>query len=51
MVNVSASMARPLADHIVDMVETVRRLGPNPVQAAIYKSYVVNHKSGMETAS
>ena len=38
MVNVSASMARPLADHIVDMVETVRGLGPNPVQAAIHKS-------------
>ena len=32
MVNVSAAMARPLADHITDMVETVRNLGPNPIR-------------------
>lgn len=31
MVNVSASMARPLADLILDMVETVRKLGPSPL--------------------
>ena len=31
MVNVSAAMARPLADIIIDMVETVRKLGPNPL--------------------
>lgn len=31
MVNVSAAMARPLADIIIDMTETVRRLGPNPL--------------------
>ncbi len=31
MVNVSAAMARPLADIITDMVETVRKLGPNPI--------------------
>jgi coenzyme F420-reducing hydrogenase delta subunit len=31
MVNVSAAMARPLADVIIDMTETVRRLGPNPL--------------------
>lgn len=30
MVNVSAAMARPLADIIIDMIETVRQLGPNP---------------------
>ena len=30
MVNISAAMARPLADIITDMVETVRELGPNP---------------------
>jgi F420-non-reducing hydrogenase iron-sulfur subunit len=30
MVNISAAMARPLADAITDMVETVRKLGPNP---------------------
>jgi coenzyme F420-reducing hydrogenase delta subunit len=29
MVNVSAAMARPLADAITDMVETVRKLGPS----------------------
>ncbi len=32
MVNVSAAMARPLADIITDMVETVRKLGPNPLK-------------------
>jgi F420-non-reducing hydrogenase iron-sulfur subunit len=32
MVNVSAAMARPLAKHIIDMVETVRRLGPSPLR-------------------
>ncbi len=31
MVNVSAAMARPLADTITDMVETVRKLGPSPI--------------------
>lgn len=31
MVNVSAAMGRPLADHITDMVDTVRKLGPNPL--------------------
>lgn len=31
MVNVSASMARPLTDVIKEMVETVRRLGPSPL--------------------
>jgi F420-non-reducing hydrogenase iron-sulfur subunit len=34
MVNVSAAMARPLADAITDMVETVRKLGPNPLRIA-----------------
>jgi coenzyme F420-reducing hydrogenase delta subunit len=32
MVNVSAAMARPLADIIIDMVETICKLGPNPLQ-------------------
>ena len=32
MVNISAAMARPLADTITDMVETVRKLGPNPLK-------------------
>jgi F420-non-reducing hydrogenase iron-sulfur subunit len=34
MVNVSAAMARPLADTIIDMVEMVRKLGPNPIKPA-----------------
>lgn len=44
MVNVSAAMARPLADHITDMVETVRQLGPNPLKAtkASNKSEIVS---------
>jgi coenzyme F420-reducing hydrogenase delta subunit len=33
MVNISAAMARPLADTIIDMVETVRKLGPNPLKS------------------
>ena len=32
MVNVSAAMARPLADIIVDMTEAVQKLGPNPLR-------------------
>jgi len=51
MVNISAAMARPLADAITDMVETVRKLGPNPVKFTIHKSSIVNDKSRMETAS
>jgi len=31
MVNVSAAMARPLAEIIIDMTEIVRKLGPNPL--------------------
>ena len=40
MVNISAAMARPLADTIIDMVETIRKLGPNPLK-----------KSGVEVRS
>lgn len=32
MVNISAAMARPLADTIIDMVEAVRKLGPSPLR-------------------
>lgn len=32
MVNVSAAMGRPLAEIFTDMVETVRKLGPNPIK-------------------
>lgn len=35
MVNVSAAMARPLADTIIDMVETVRKLGPSPLHTTL----------------
>jgi coenzyme F420-reducing hydrogenase delta subunit len=31
MVNMSAAMARPLTDTLLDMVETVRQLGPSPM--------------------
>jgi F420-non-reducing hydrogenase iron-sulfur subunit len=31
MVNVSAAGGRLLADHIIDMVETIRKLGPSPL--------------------
>lgn len=33
MVNVSAAMGRTLAEHITDMVDTVRKLGPSPIKA------------------
>ena len=32
MVNISAAMGRPLADMIIDMVQTVRKLGPSPIK-------------------
>ena len=32
MVNVSSAMGRQLADNIIDMVETVTALGPNPLK-------------------
>lgn len=35
MVNVSAAMARPLSEVIIDMVETVKKLGPNPIETKI----------------
>ena len=34
MVNVSAAGARQFADHVKDMVETVRKLGPSPLNRA-----------------
>lgn len=42
MVNVSASMARPLADHINEMVETVRKLGPNPLSSKLESNQTEN---------
>ena len=32
MVNLSASMAKPLVDHMIEMIETVKKLGPSPVK-------------------
>jgi F420-non-reducing hydrogenase iron-sulfur subunit len=37
MVNVSAAAARPLVEHIKEMVETVRNLGPVKVKEAVNK--------------
>lgn len=31
MVNVSAAMARPFVDHLNDLIDTVKKLGPNPI--------------------
>jgi hypothetical protein len=32
-------MARPLADHIIDMVNTVRVLGPSPLKTQVKKHH------------
>jgi F420-non-reducing hydrogenase iron-sulfur subunit len=32
MINISAAMARPFVDHLNDMIETVKKLGPNPLK-------------------
>jgi F420-non-reducing hydrogenase iron-sulfur subunit len=47
MVNISAAMARPLSDAITDMIETVRKLGPNPVTRKGYRDGASfgNHQS------
>jgi F420-non-reducing hydrogenase iron-sulfur subunit len=45
MVNISAAMGRPLADIITDMVETIRKLGPNPIR----KSTVHSSQSTVQT--
>jgi F420-non-reducing hydrogenase iron-sulfur subunit len=31
MINISAAMARPFVDHLNEMIETVKKLGPNPL--------------------
>jgi F420-non-reducing hydrogenase iron-sulfur subunit len=46
MVNVSAAGGRLLADHISDMVETVRKLGPNPVARNGHKTDGEGRKVG-----
>jgi F420-non-reducing hydrogenase iron-sulfur subunit len=32
MVNISAAMARPFVDYLNDMIDTVKKLGPNPLR-------------------
>jgi F420-non-reducing hydrogenase iron-sulfur subunit len=31
MINISAAMARPFVDHLNDMIETLKKLGPSPL--------------------
>ena len=38
MINISAAMARPLADSIIDMVDTVKKLGPNKLKREVIES-------------
>ena len=38
MINISAAMGRPLADAIVDMVNTVKKLGPNKLKRETVES-------------
>ncbi len=35
MINVSAAMARPFVDHLNDLIETVKKLGPNPLSGKV----------------
>jgi coenzyme F420-reducing hydrogenase delta subunit len=35
MVNVSAAMGLPLADHFIDMVDTIRKLGPSSLKPRV----------------
>jgi F420-non-reducing hydrogenase iron-sulfur subunit len=35
MVNISAAMARPFVEHLNDLIETVKKLGPSPLNAAV----------------
>ena len=35
MINVSAAGARPLVDHINDLIEVVKKLGPNPLSGKV----------------
>ncbi len=46
MINVSAAGAKPLVDHINDMIETVKKLGPNPLNTS-----GVQAEPGKETAA
>lgn len=34
MINIGAADARPFVDHINNMIETIRNLGPNPLASA-----------------
>jgi len=33
MINISAAMARPFVDQINDMIESIKKLGPNPLKS------------------
>jgi F420-non-reducing hydrogenase iron-sulfur subunit len=46
MVNVSAAGGRLLADHVTDMVETVRKLGPNPAARSSQKTAGAGPRAG-----
>lgn len=35
MINVSAAGARPFVDHLNDLIETVKKLGPNPLSGKV----------------
>jgi coenzyme F420-reducing hydrogenase delta subunit len=35
MVNISAAMAKNLVEVIFEMVETVKKLGPNPIKKVV----------------
>lgn len=35
MVNISAAMARPFVEHLNELIETVRKLGPSPLNSAV----------------
>lgn len=37
MINISAAMARPFVDQINDMIETVKKIGPNPLSGKVQK--------------
>lgn len=38
MINIGAADARPFVDHMKDMIETIRKLGPNPLAKNNYST-------------
>ena len=45
MINISAAQARPLVDHINDMLATLKQLGPNPLKRANQSNHMEIHTS------